>query len=176
MTYGGGGANEMSIKLKRVRAMVIMDLLSKRAITVSAAVLALSLAACETTPTTKPVSIDSTAVADADFSSYKSYYVLPVPPGKDGVTPAKPFSRVTVEKAVRGELGARNYVETADKEAADMLVAIQFSLKDETTYKTKRPTKYGLTSIAAMERDMAVVMVEATETLMAVAVTEGLAA
>ena len=127
--------------------MVIMDLLSKRAITVSAAVLALSLSACETTPTTKPVSIDSTAVADADFSSYKSYYVLPVPPGKDGVTPAKPFSRVTVEKAVRGELGARNYVETADKEAADMLVAIQFSLKDETTYKNKttyeiRPNLY----------------------------------
>ena len=127
--------------------MVIMDLLSKRAITVSAAVLALSLAACETTPTTKPVSIDSTTVADADFSSYKSYYVLPVPPGKDGVTPAKPFSRVTVEKAVRGELGARNYVETADKEAADMLVAIQFSLKDETTYKNKttyeiRPNLY----------------------------------
>ena len=127
--------------------MVFLDVLSKRTITISAAVLALSLAACETTPTTKPVSIDSSTVEGADFSSYKSYYVLPVPPGKDGVTPAKPFSRVTVEKAVRGELGARNYVETADKEAADMLVAIQFSLKDETTYKNKttyerRPNLY----------------------------------
>ena len=118
----------------------------------STAILALSLVACETTTSTSPstlirdVSIDTGAVTGADFSSYKTYYVLDVPPGENDVAPPKPFSRTVVEAAVRKQLDARNYVEITDKDAADMMVAIEFSLKDEQTLKQKTTYDTGIVS------------------------------
>lgn len=109
----------------------------KGAHTLSVAMAVILLAACETTPTSKPVSLNATSVPKADFSSYKTYYVLEVPPGENKVAPPKPFSRVVVEAAVRDELDTRNYREITDKDSADMLVAIQFSLEDEKIYKEK---------------------------------------
>ena len=119
--------------------MIFAKFMRKSTLTLSATCLALTLSACETTstPTARDVSISAAAVPDADFTVYKTYYVLPVPPGENKVAPPKPFSRVVVEKAVRTQLDDRNYVETDDKDAADMLVAIQFSLKDEKTLKQK---------------------------------------
>ena len=125
--------------------MVIENLMRKSASIFSTAILALSLAGCETTASSSPsslirdVSIDTDAVSGADFSSYKTYYVLDVPPGENDVAPPKPFSRTVVEAAVRKQMDARNYREITDKDAADMMVAIQFSLKDEQTLK-KRTT------------------------------------
>ena len=108
--------------------------------------LAAFLSACETTPTTKPVSIETAAVENTDFSTYQTYYVLDVPPGENEVAPPKPFSRVVVEEAVRNEMNALNYREVEDKDSADMLVAIQFSLKDEIQYKTKTTYETRLTN------------------------------
>ena len=108
--------------------------------TVKAAIFAMAatlLTACETTPDARSVDIETASVSGADFSNYQTYFVLEVPPGENDVAPPKPFSRVVVEAAVRRELDARNYREIDDKDAADMLVAIQFSLKDETQYKTQ---------------------------------------
>ena len=105
--------------------------------TLAAAILTISLAACETTPTTKPVAVDTAAAPKADFSPYQTYYLLEVPPGENETAPPKPFSRIAVESAVRNELTARNYREISNKDAADMLVAIQFSLKDEKQFKKK---------------------------------------
>lgn len=119
--------------------MILSKLVRKSTLTLSATVLALTLGGCETTstPSARDVSISAAAVPDTDFTVYKTYYVLPVPPGENKVAPPKPFSRVVVEKAVRTQMDDRNYVETDDKEAADMLVAIQFSLKDEKSLKQK---------------------------------------
>lgn len=106
---------------------------------ISLSLLTALLAACETTPTSaaKGIKIDAAAASEADFSSYQTYFVLEVPPGENKVAPPKPFSRVVVEAAVRKQLDARNYREIQTKDAADMLVAIQFSLKDEIQYKEK---------------------------------------
>ena len=118
--------------------------------TLSTAILGLSLAGCETTASSSPsslirdVSIDTDAVSGADFSSYKTYYVLDVPPGENDVAPPKPFSRTVVEAAVRKQMDARNYREITDKDAADMMVAIQFSLKDEQTLKKKTTYDTGI--------------------------------
>ncbi|MEP6341981.1 MAG: DUF4136 domain-containing protein [Maricaulaceae bacterium] len=109
-------------------------------------ILATSPSACETTPQKKPVSIDAATADNADFSNYKTYFVLDVPPGENEVAPPKPFSRVIVEQAVRDQMDVRNYHEVTDKNSADMLVAIQFSLKDETQYKTKTTYETKLTS------------------------------
>ena len=121
--------------------MTFKLLTRKNTLILSTAILALSLAGCETTTSSSPstlirdVSIDTGAVSEADFSSYKTYYVLDVPPGENDVAPPKPFSRTVVEAAVRKQMDARNYREITDKDAADMMVAIQFSLKDEQTLK-----------------------------------------
>ena len=117
--------------------MTLTNLGRKGAYTLSVAMAVILLAGCETTPTSKPVSINASSAPDADFSSYKTYYVLEVPPGENKVAPPKPFSRVVVEAAVRNELDTRNYREITDKDSADMLIAIQFSLKDEKVYKKK---------------------------------------
>ena len=108
--------------------------------TVKAAIFAVAatlLAACETTPDARSVDIDTASVSGADFSNYQTYFVLDVPPGENDAAPPKPFSRVVVEAAVRRELDARNYREIDNKDAADMLVAIQFSLQDEIQYKER---------------------------------------
>lgn len=97
----------------------------------------IALTACETLETQKPVSIDTAVAPNADFSSFKTYYVLDVPPGENEVAPPKPFSRTVVEAAVRKQLDARNYQEIENREDADVLVAIQFSLKDEIQLKSK---------------------------------------
>ena len=96
-----------------------------------------ALTACETTTSSKPVSIEAATADTANFSSYKTYFILDVPPGENEIAPPKPFSRVVVEQAVRDQMNVRNYNEIKDKDAADILVAIQFSLKDEKQYKTK---------------------------------------
>lgn len=94
---------------------------------------------CETTPASiaSDVTVDTAISEKASFSSYQTYYVLDVPPGENDVAPPKPFSLVVVESAVRKQLDARNYQEVQSKDAADMLVAIQFSLKDDVQYKEK---------------------------------------
>ena len=69
---------------------------------------------------------------DADFSSFETYYVLPDPPMVDDPNfHVRSYPRQVVEKAVRRELNNRNYKETKNQADADMLVAIQFSLKEE---------------------------------------------
>lgn len=74
---------------------------------------------------------------DVDFASYKAFYLLPEPPTEDNPIAVKSFPRRLVERAVIRELKLKNYKEVKDIEAADMLVAIQFSLKDEErTYTT----------------------------------------
>lgn len=100
---------------------------------------ALLFASCETTPTSiaSDVKIDTAISEKADFSPYQTYFVLDVPPGENEVAPPKPFSRVVVEAAVRKQLDVRNYREVQTQDEADMLVAIQFSLKDEVQYKEK---------------------------------------
>ena len=121
--------------------MAFENLMRNSVLTLSTAIAALSLAACETTSSSplglRDVTIDTGAVSEADFSSYQTYFVLDVPPGENKVAPPKPFSRTVVEAAVRKQMDARNYREIDDKDAADMLVAIQFSLKDEKTLKQK---------------------------------------
>lgn len=114
--------------------MMHTNLGRRSAQTLLAVLFSIALAACSTT---KPVSIDAISAAKADFSPYQTYYVLDVPPGENEIAPPKPFSRVVVEAAVRKELDARNYQEITDKEAADLLVAIQFSLKDEIRYEER---------------------------------------
>ncbi len=117
--------------------MTIINMGRKGVYAISMAVAVALLAGCETTALSKPVAFDVTATPDADFSPYKTYYVLEVPPGENEVAPPKPFSRIVVEAAVREQFGTRNYRETANKDAADVHVAIQFSLEDETVYKEK---------------------------------------
>ena len=131
---------------KKENEMTFALLKHKTAQIIMMTVLTTSLSACETTPTTKPVSIEAAAVENTDFSSYQTYYVLDVPPGENEVAPPKPFSRIVVEEAVRNEMNALNYREVKDKDSADMLVAIQFSLKDETQYKTKTTYETRLTN------------------------------
>ncbi|MEO9968489.1 MAG: DUF4136 domain-containing protein [Hyphomonadaceae bacterium] len=108
----------------------------------SSMALAVLLAACVTTPKELPVSIETATVPSADFSDLRTYYVLDVPPGENDVAPPKPFSRLVVEAAVRNELDTRNYREIDNQDAADMLVAIQFSLQNET--RLKKQTTYEL--------------------------------
>ena len=110
--------------------------------TVSTMLVALSLAACAITAGEKPVSIETASAPVTNFPTYQTYYVLDVPPGENDAAPPKPFSRVVVETAVRNELDTRNYRETEDKDSADILVAIQFSLQDET--RLKKQTTYDI--------------------------------
>ncbi len=102
-------------------------------------IMAFLVAACETTPNSlaSDVKVDTAISESANFPAFQTYYVLDVPPGENKVAPPKPFSRVVVEAAVRKQLDARNYQEVTTKDTADMLVAIQFSLKDEVQYKEK---------------------------------------
>ena len=115
---------------------------------ISIGALALLIGACETTPKSiaSDVKTDFAISEKADFSSYKTYYVLDVPPGENEVAPPKPFSRIVVEAAVRKQLDERNFQEVDNKDAADMMVAIQFSLKDEIQYKEKITYDQQLTS------------------------------
>lgn len=117
--------------------MILNSLTNRPIQAFSAMALAVILAACVTTPQNRPVAIETTTVQSADFSDLQTYYVLDVPPGENDVAPPKPFSRQVVEAAVRNELNIRNYRETDNQDAADMLVAIQFSLQDETRLKEK---------------------------------------
>lgn len=69
---------------------------------------------------------------NADFSNYKTYFVLPEPPIGDGAnTVVRSFPRQTIETAIRRELDAKNYKETSVKENADLFLAIQFTIKDD---------------------------------------------
>ena len=75
---------------------------------ISIGALALLIGACETTPKSiaSDVKTDFAISEKADFSSYKTYYVLDVPPGENEVAPPKPFSRIVVEAAVfSGDMG-----------------------------------------------------------------------
>lgn len=81
---------------------------------------------------------------NVDFSSYQTFYLLPEPPTDSDLLLEKSFPRRVVERAVIRELKLRNYKEVKDKDLADMLVAIQFSLKDEErTYTTTTNSNYG---------------------------------
>lgn len=122
--------------------MIFKSLTNRPVRAISSMALAVILAACVTTPAELPVSIETATVPTADFSDLQTYFVLDVPPGENDVAPPKPFSRLVVEAAVRNELDTRNYRETDDRDAADMLVAIQFSLQDET--RLKKQTTYEL--------------------------------
>lgn len=74
---------------------------------------------------------------DVDFASYQTFYLLPEPPTENNPIAVKSWPRRLVERAVIRELKLKNYKEVKDIAAADMLVAIQFSLKDEErTYTT----------------------------------------
>ena len=78
---------------------------------------------------------------NADFSNFKTYYVLPDPPMDDDPNfHVRSYPRQVVEKAIRQELNNRNYNETENQADADMLVAIQFSIKDEE--RTRNVTNY----------------------------------
>ena len=69
---------------------------------------------------------------NADFSNFKTYYVLPDPPMADDPNfHVRSYPRQIVEQSIRKELNNRNYSETKNQADADMLVAIQFSIKDE---------------------------------------------
>lgn len=81
---------------------------------------------------TKPVDIQTVESHNVDFSRYRTFYILPEPPNKNNVRRPQSFPRQVVESAVRRELLARNYQEIHKKENADLLLAIQFSLTDET--------------------------------------------
>ena len=81
-----------------------------------------------------------------DFTSYTNFYLLPEPPSAENPNPGliKSFPRRTVENAVIKQLKNRNYTQVNDLDAADMLVAIQFTLKDEErTYDVTTTTNYG---------------------------------
>ena len=81
-----------------------------------------------------------------DYASYTNFYLLPEPPTQENPQPAllKSFPRRVVENAVIKELEKRNYTQVNNPEAADMLVAIQFTLKDEErTYNVSTTTNYG---------------------------------
>ena len=81
-----------------------------------------------------------------DHTSYSNFYLLPEPPSEENPYPTlvKSFPRRTVENAVIRELVKRNYTQVGDIDAADMLVAIQFTLKDEErTYSVATTTNYG---------------------------------
>ena len=103
--------------------------------------IAIFLANCGTTGATIKTLKDD----DVDFSSYQTFYLLPEPPrdNKGELTLEKPFPRRIIERAVKRELKIRNYKEVKDKELADMLVAIQFSLKDEERTYTTTNNGYG---------------------------------
>lgn len=96
---------------------------------VFAAFAALALNACATT--SKPVDIQVTESSGADFSTQRTFFMLPEPPDENGRRPARTFARQAVDNAVRSQMLARNYEEVNDHEAADLFVAIQFSLKDD---------------------------------------------
>lgn len=95
--------------------------------------------------TTNDVTIRTLEGENADFSTFQTYYVLPEPPIGDGTNLiVRSYPRTVVETAVRRELNNRNYKEIKDREQADMLVAIQFSLKDE--QRERRVTDYNRVS------------------------------
>ena len=89
----------------------------------------------------KPVSIRTNETKGADFSAFKTFHLLPEPPKKKGSRqPPKPFHRRVVESAVRDQLIDNGYREVRNKDKADMLVAIQFSLHDE--QRTRNVVEY----------------------------------
>ena len=94
---------------------------------------------------TTGVSINTLKDDDVDFSSYHTFYLLPEPPTDNNPYPTliKSFPRTVVENAVLKELERRNYKQIKDKDQADMLVAIQFSLKDEERTYTTTNSSYG---------------------------------
>ena len=100
------------------------------------------LANCATTRS--GVNIKTLKSDNVDFSSYQTFYLLPEPPTADNPYPSlvRSFPRQVVEGAVIGELKSRNYKQIKDQDSADMLVAIQFSLKDEERTYTSTNTNY----------------------------------
>ena len=93
---------------------------------------------------TTDVNIKTLKGDDVDFSSYQSFFLLPEPPKDDSDIPTltKSFPRRVVERAVIRELKLRDYREVKDPDMADMLVAIQFSLKDEERTYTRTDYNY----------------------------------
>ena len=122
--------------------MIVSNVANRTLRIFSVMTMAATLASCVTAPGELPVSIETAVAPSANCSTYQTYYVLEVPPGENDVAPPTPFSRVVVEAAVRNELDTRNYIEVADKDAADMLVAIQFSLQDDT--RLRKETSYDI--------------------------------
>ncbi len=108
----------------------------------SALLLTFLLSNCATTGVTiKTLKDDAT-----DYTSYTNFYLLPEPPTEENPHPTliKSFPRRAVENAVIKQLEKRNYTQVRDQDAADMLVAIQFTLKDEKrTYDVTTTTNYG---------------------------------
>lgn len=99
-----------------------------------------------TCATTSGVNIKTLRDDTVDYKSYKNFYLLPEPPTKENPYPTlvKSFPRRVVENAVIRELEKRNYKQVKDQDSAEMLVAIQFSLKDEQrTYVRASTTNYG---------------------------------
>ena len=85
------------------------------------------LAAC----VSNPIETRTNAKSGADFSQYQSFYFLPVPPGRPGQVVDTTFHRRTATNAVREQLTARGFSETKDKNGADVSIALQFSIHEE---------------------------------------------
>ena len=91
--------------------------------------------------TKNDVTIRTVEGKNADFTDYKTFFLLPEPPIGDGTNQlVRSFPRQVVETAVLRELKARNYKQIASLDDADMLLAIQFTLQDE--QRTREITNY----------------------------------
>ena len=119
---------------------------SNRCIRPLAALLALTvgLAAC----VSQPVEIKTSSRTGIDFSDYSTFFVLPPPPGRPGQEIDTTFHRRVAMEAMREELLAKQYVEVQDKELADVWIAVQFSLQNDSRLREVvdyeyRPRRYG---------------------------------
>lgn len=80
----------------------------------------------------QPIEITTSSRSGTDFSGYRTFYLLPVPPGRPGQGIDTTFHRRVATAAVREELLARDYTEVQDKESVDVWLAVQFSLESDT--------------------------------------------
>lgn len=106
--------------------------------------IAITLSAC----VSKPVDVQASARSGVDFSSYKSFYMLPAPPGRPGQVINTTFHRRIAIAAVRDELLSKGYTEVQEKEQADVWLAVQFSIHNESRLRNVvdydyQPRRYG---------------------------------
>ncbi len=106
--------------------------------------IAMTLSAC----VSKPVDVQASARSGVDFSSYKSFYMLPAPPGRPGQVINTTFHRRAAIAAVRDELLSRGYTQTQEREQADVWLAVQFSIRNESRLRNVveydyEPRRYG---------------------------------